>query len=195
MRPVLPSPNSEPPKLGQRLRHARQQQGLTIAQVAEAAGVTKGFISRLENDAASPSVATLVALCEVLSVEVGSLFSTPKRQLVSLASAPAINMGGSGVREWLMSPRSEPRTQLLWSTAEPGATGGSDLYSLNCETETLIVLSGSITMVFADEEIVLAAHDALTFSGHDAHTWRNDADEDAHFLWVLSPAPWSGSDA
>lgn len=194
MRPVVPTPTAQPPQIGPRLRHARQQRGFTIAQVAESVGVTKGFVSRLERDAASPSVATLVALCEVLSLEVGSLFTSPDRQVIRLADAPAINMGGSGVAEWLMTPRSEARTQLLWSRAEPGATGGRDLYSLNCETETLLVLSGEVTLVFADEEIPLAARDAVTFAGHDAHTWRNDGAEPAEFLWILSPAPWSGSD-
>lgn len=195
MRPVVPTPTTHAPQIGPRLRHARQQRGFTIAQVAEATGVTKGFVSRLERDAASPSVATLVALCEVLSLEVGSLFTTPEREVISLATAPAINMGGKGVAEWLLTPRSEPRTQLLWSRADPGASGGRDLYSMNCESETVLILSGSITLVFADEEIPLRPHDTLTFRGRDAHTWRNDGEEAAEFLWILSPAPWSGSDA
>lgn len=194
MRPVLPTPSGEPPKIGPRLRAARTHQSLTIADVAEAAGVTKSFVSRLERDEASPSVATLVALCEVLSLDIGSLFATPERQVISLASAPPINMGGSGVTERLLTPRTQSRNQILWSKADPGASGGAELYTLNCETETLIMLEGSITLEFSDEQLVASAGDSITFAGGDPHTWKNVGADVATFLWVISPAPWSGSE-
>ena len=47
------------PSLGLRLRHARRVVGLTLKQVAEAAGCSESLISKLENDAASPSLAML----------------------------------------------------------------------------------------------------------------------------------------
>lgn len=193
MRPVIPAPKQQPPRVGARLRNARLLQGLTIAQVAETAGVTKGFVSRLERDEASPSVATLVALCEVLSIEVGSLFSAPERQIVSLDDAPLINMGGTGVVERLLTPRSESRAQILWSRAEPGGSGGSQPYTVNCEVETLHVLDGRIVVRFSDEEKHLEQGDALTFRGHDPHTWHNPGPGPHTVLWILTPAPWSGS--
>jgi transcriptional regulator with XRE-family HTH domain len=52
--------------------------GLTLAQVAEASGLTKGFLSRLERDETSPSLATLVQLCQVLPLTIGSLFVEPR---------------------------------------------------------------------------------------------------------------------
>ena len=42
------------PSLGVRLRHARKVAGLTLKQVASAAGCSESLISKLENDAASP---------------------------------------------------------------------------------------------------------------------------------------------
>ncbi|MGB3337961.1 MAG: helix-turn-helix transcriptional regulator, partial [Devosia sp.] len=52
--------------IGTKLRTARKTRGLTLDQVAQAAGLTKGFVSRLERDDVSPSVASLVTVCEVL---------------------------------------------------------------------------------------------------------------------------------
>lgn len=195
MRPVIPAPKQQPPRVGARLRNARLLQRLTIAQVADTAGVTKGFLSRLERDEASPSVATLIALCDVLSIEVGSLFSAPERQVVSLDEAPFINMGGSGVTERLITPRGESRVQILWSCAEPGGSGGAEPYTVNTEVETLHVLDGEIVVRFPDEEKHLVAGDSLTFRGHDPHTWHNPGPAPHTVLWILTPAPWSGSSA
>ncbi len=59
--------------IGARLRAARQTAGLTLAAVAEEAGLTKGFLSRLERDDVSPSVASLVTVCGILGIGVGQL--------------------------------------------------------------------------------------------------------------------------
>ena len=47
------------PMIGASLRHVRRRQGLTLRQVAESAGVTESFLSQVERDIASPSIATL----------------------------------------------------------------------------------------------------------------------------------------
>ena len=96
MRAMLPLPSGNPPKMGAKLRATRRAQGLTIEQLADAAGLTKGFVSRVERDETSLSVVTLVTICQVLSLPVGALFDTPSSDVISLASAPLINMGGFG---------------------------------------------------------------------------------------------------
>ncbi|WP_297343039.1 helix-turn-helix domain-containing protein [Amnibacterium sp.] len=193
MRAVLPTPSQQPLAIGAKLRATRRAQGFTIGHIAEATGLTKGFISRVERDETSPSVATLLMLCEVLSLPVGRLFETPEREVVRLADAPRINMGGAGVVERMLTPRREARLQLLRSTLEPAATGGPDLYTINCEVEVVHVLSGALRLRFVTEEIVLGAGDALTFAGRDPHTWTNGSDGPTDVVWIMSPAAWSGS--
>src|SRR5690606_32771217 len=73
--------------IGARLRGVRQTQRMTIDQVAELSGLTKGFLSRVERDLTSPSVSPLLRLCEVLSIEVGTLFEVPETKLVRLDQA------------------------------------------------------------------------------------------------------------
>ena len=48
--------------IGGRIRATRLARGLTLGQVAAAAGLTQGFVSKLERDQVSPSVASLVAI-------------------------------------------------------------------------------------------------------------------------------------
>ncbi len=193
MRPLPVSPTRDA-RVGSRLRAARKAHGYTLDQLAAASGLTKGFLSRVERDETSPSVASLLTLCEVMSVDIGSLFTAPDVQLVRRSEAPAINLGGTGVTERLMTPRRQSRLQLVHSTIEPGGSGGSEPYTLNCEVEVVVVLKGAIELVFSDRRQRVSAGDALTFSGGEPHTWVNaSTSRGAEVVWVMVPAPWSGS--
>lgn len=193
MRPVHPDPSESRVAIGARLRNARTSQGLSLAQVATTAGLTKGFLSRLERDETSPSVATLVQLCQVLSVPVGALFAEPEIQKIALADAPLINLGGTDVTEHLVSPRSESRVQMIRSSMAPGATGGHELYTISSDVEVLHVLSGALTAHFVDRSVPLVAGDSLTFPGREPHNWSADPDVGAEVMWVIVPASWSGT--
>jgi transcriptional regulator with XRE-family HTH domain len=193
VRPLPVSPTNEV-RIGSKLRAARKANGYTLDQLATASGLTKGFLSRIERDETSPSVASLITLCEVLSIEVGSLFTAPDVALVRRNEAPAINLGGTGVTEQLMTPRGQARLQLVHSSIEPGGTGGKDLYTINCEVEVLYVLKGAVELILTDRTQRLAAGDALTFAGGEPHTWVNASQtRAAEVIWVLVPAGWSGS--
>lgn len=194
MRPVPVSPTSQEIRIGSKLRAARQAHGYTLEQLARSAGLTKGFLSRVERDETSLSVTSLVALCQVMSLDVGSLLSVPEVTLVRRGMAPSINLGGTGVTEHLMTPRGQSRLQLVHSSIEPGGSGGSDLYTINCELEVVYCLKGSIRLRFTDREQRLTTGDALTFAGGEPHTWVNSSTtRPAEVVWVLLPAPWSGS--
>ena len=193
MRAVPPAPEAGPFPIGPKLRATRMAQGLTIGQLAEATRLSKGFISRLERDETSPSVATLLALCQVLSLPIGSLFEAPEHEVVRLAGAPRINFGGSRVEERLLTPRSEAGVQLLRSVLEPGASGGDDFYTIACEVEAVHVLSGGITLRFPQRDVVLSSRDTLTLAGRQPHTWVNATGTRSEVLWVIVPAAWSGS--
>ncbi|TFD73152.1 helix-turn-helix domain-containing protein [Cryobacterium gelidum] len=193
MRPVHPTPSEDRVRVGARLRASRQAQRLTIEQLASATNLTKGFISRVERDETSPSVATLVTICQVLSLPIGSLFEGAETEVVKLADAPLINMGGRGAVERMITPRGQSHVQVLRSTLQPGADGGDELYTINCDVEVVHVINGKVDVRFSDKTVSLSAGDTLTFSGHELHSWRNMGPSIAEVLWTLVPAAWSGT--
>ncbi|MGY3129195.1 transcriptional regulator with XRE-family HTH domain [Agrococcus sp. UYP33] len=193
MRSIHPAADEGATPIGAKLRAARTAQGMSLSQVATTTGLSKGFLSRVERDETSPSVATLVQLCQVLSLPVGALFTEPEVQLVTWEEAPPINLGGFGADERMLSPRGQERVQLLRSELEPDAHGGSDLYTINCDVEVLHVVSGSVSVRFADRTVTVDAGAALTLPGREPHTWRVEGGEPAVVLWTIVPAPWSGS--
>ncbi|MBN9612746.1 MAG: helix-turn-helix domain-containing protein [Actinobacteria bacterium] len=192
MRAIHPHADGASVRIGARLRASRQAQGLTLEQLATASGLTKGFVSRIERDETMPSVPTLVQLCQALSLPVGALFAEPELQLIRRADAPRINMGGTGVEDRLVTPRGEDRVQILRSSLAPHADGGDAPYSVNCDVESIHVISGAVEVVLPDRRLMVAADDTLTFPGRTPHTWRAGP-EGAEAVWVLVPAAWSGS--
>ena len=194
MKAVPLAPTHGALRIGARLRDARLRQRLTIDQVATSTDLTKGFISRVERDLTSPSVSTLVTLCEVLSLPVGELFEAPKTAVVRRDEAPRIYLTGHGANERLLTARGQGRLQLVRSMIEPGGTGGAELYTLNCALEVVHVLEGRLELIFADRSELLEPGDAMTFSGREPHTWRNPDRTGAEVIWIISPAPWDTSD-
>lgn len=185
-------PNAGPVAIGSRIRAARQDQRLTIEQVADATGLTKGFLSRVERDLTSPSVASLVTLCQVLSISIGELFAAPETHLTRKGEGPRVHLGGEGIVERLLTSRSERRLQVLGATIEPYGCGEAELYAIDCDVDVLHIVSGELTLRMTHESYDLTAGDTLSFSGREPHSWVNHTASPVEALWILAPAA-SGS--
>jgi transcriptional regulator with XRE-family HTH domain len=61
--------------ISQKVRAIRQKQDMTVAQLAEKSGLSKGFISRLENFRINASVNALVKISEALGISINDLFA------------------------------------------------------------------------------------------------------------------------
>jgi mannose-6-phosphate isomerase-like protein (cupin superfamily)/DNA-binding XRE family transcriptional regulator len=189
-RPIVRPKREVEVRIGARLRSARQARRLTIEKVADATGLNKGFVSRLERDEVSASVASLVAVCDVLGIRVGELFDSPTTSFVKKGTGGPINFGGDNVHEMLLTPGNQGQLQVIHSLMEPGASGGEGLYTLNVNIEFLYVVAGAVDVQFGDEVVRVSAGDALTLPGREPHTWRNASKEEGcEALWVLAPAP------
>ena len=73
--------------ISQRVREHRQQLGLTVAQLAESSGISKGMLSKIENGHASPSLGTLARVAAAINVPVTSLFRV-SRKSTTLCTCP-----------------------------------------------------------------------------------------------------------
>ena len=187
--PALAQPESDGVRIGEQLKAVRLARRKTLAEVAEAAGLTKGFLSKIERDQASASVASLIRICETLGLSLGELFSATPGDVVRRSAYPPINFGGSGMSEYLLTPHGERRLQAILSEIEPGGGSGAEPYSLPADVEFVFVVSGRLAVTLRDEEIVLEPGDTLTFAPHAPHTFSSAAtDGTTQVLWVISPA-------
>jgi quercetin dioxygenase-like cupin family protein/DNA-binding XRE family transcriptional regulator len=177
-------------RIGRRLRQAREAQRLTLAQLAASCGLTKGFLSKVERDQATPSVASLLRMCDALGLSIGELFAPGRdSDLVRADAYPPISFGGVGMRESLLTPSRERRLQVLHSLIAPGGGSGDETYELPIDVEFVFVIEGVLEVTIDGEVTRLHTGDALTFSPDARHAFTNpDATASARVLWVLSPA-------
>lgn len=175
--------------LGVKLRTARLARGLTMEQVAEHAGLTKSFISRLERDEVAPSIASLVSVCDALGLRVGELFDPPTTSLVRAGTAVPLQFGPEGLVEYMLTPSTTRHMSMYLSLAEPGVVSSDELYTHPPEVESVHVLSGTAEVYVGQTSVVLSAGDTFTFSPREPHRWRNASDvKPCSLLWVFAPA-------
>jgi quercetin dioxygenase-like cupin family protein/DNA-binding phage protein len=188
-RTVTATGNNSSVHLGARLRHAREQRRLSLGDVAQRTGLSRGFLSRVERDITSPSVSSLVAMCEAISLPMQRLFATPRVTVVRAADRPKATLPGAAVVDTLITPAHESHVTVLETIAGPGGSGGEELYTMPSECEVCYVLKGTIELEIDGEVFTLGRGDALTFGATVPHTWRNtSAENDARIVWVIAPA-------
>lgn len=70
-------------KIGVKIKELRILKGLTQEELADRAELSKGFISQLERDLTSPSIATLMDILQCLGTTLGEFFNeTVEEQIV-----------------------------------------------------------------------------------------------------------------
>ncbi|MCX6373767.1 MAG: helix-turn-helix domain-containing protein [Actinobacteria bacterium] len=166
-----------PAKLvGSRLRELRRGGGLTLDDVASAAGFTKSFVSAVERGETSPAIGSLYRICEVLGISMSSLFETvdtPENNVVRRADVDGTFFGGRGVVNYVLSPRSERRAQIVETRIEPGGSPGPELWSHPGELVMATVIEGRVEFRFGERTTTLAAGDTIAYSPAEPHSWRN----------------------
>lgn len=71
-------------QIGEKIRELRIVKGLTQEELADRAELSKGFISQVERDLTSPSIATLMDILQCLGTSIGEFFQEEtEEQIVS----------------------------------------------------------------------------------------------------------------
>jgi len=194
-------------QLGPNLRAARTRRGLTIAELAAASGLSKGFLSQVEHDKTSPSLDTLERLAAALDVTVVDLLrgaeAPPAPYVVAGALHPADDgtprgPGGAG-RVRLLGDRLAPLPGVTVREISPPGGGLRSFVVLlppggtlgepghqHAGDESLVVLSGSLEAEQAGVSVRLAAGDALTWTSGQRHRLLNRSPEPARLLITLT---------
>lgn len=173
--------------IGDRLRRAREDRGLTILRTAEHTGLTKGFISRVELGKTSASIASLAAICDALNLPMASLFEAPNLHLVTREERGDAEFLGHGVSDSVLTPPGQAGLQVIETVIQPGGGSDPEPYKIPFDQEFVTVLEGQLTLTIEGEELQLRQGDSLTFKASLPHTWANPSDTKvARVLWVLS---------
>ena len=70
--------------IGKRIKQLRNFKGITAQKLADTVGVTRIYITKLENNENNPSLETLFSICDALGVTLSEFFSIDEEDSDSL---------------------------------------------------------------------------------------------------------------
>ena len=173
--------------IGSKIREYRLQRGLTQEELAARCELTKGYISQLENDVSSPSIATLIDVLNVLGITPQQFFAEQKEEQVVFTKADFFESDhGDGTITWLIpnSQKNEMEPIILTLPVD----GRSDIrYPFEGE-EFGYVLDGKIMITVGDYTYKAKKGDAFYLSGDKEHVIVNVGTKECKIVWVTTPS-------
>ncbi len=176
--------------LGSVLRKIRKEKGMTLRNVAEKSGISEGFLSQVENDVSSPSVATLVNICNAMATNAGEVISAAekKERLVVIRKAEwmDVEIPSSGfVTRRFFSPESREVIDSSVMAMEPGSSIPGRK-NLKHSQEILCVLKGTVELVCGEETVNIFEGDVVHYywSTPEKQVITNKSNSLAVVAWV-----------
>ena len=176
-------------QLGSRIRALRQARHLTLRDVAERSGVTESFLSQVERDVTSPSIATVQRIARALDLSIAQLFVEQPElgRVVRREARRRVEYPGLQAVDEFLTANDAGRLQVILSTIEAGGGTGPEPYTHESDEEVVLVLSGVLDLWVGDEHYVLREGDAITYPSRLPHWNMNHGDRPAVVLFCLTP--------
>src|SRR5215813_2651483 len=161
--------------IAERVREFRLQLGLTVGQLAEVTGLSKGMLSKIENAQASPSLATLARLSEALKVPVTAFFRglNEEQDVLVVKAGRGLDIehknSGPGHRYQLLGSMRAPHNTL--ETLLVTLTERAETFPLyqHPGTELIYMISGRLEYMCGNSRYLLEPGDAMQFVGEVPH--------------------------
>jgi transcriptional regulator with XRE-family HTH domain len=176
-------------QLGGKIRDLRLRRGFTVQKLADATGLSKGFISQVENDRTSPSLSTLRDLATALQTSMAYLVveDDPTLHVVRAAERPQLPAAGNSSRTEVLSALPKRNLELLMLELPPDLLAGEQRHSHHGE-ECLLCIEGRVRLLHGEQEVRLEAGDSCHFDGRIAHSIENLGPATARVLIAMTPA-------
>jgi transcriptional regulator with XRE-family HTH domain len=178
--------------IGRAVKGFREKLGLTISELARAADMSAGMLSKIENGATSPSLSSLQALSRALQVPVTALF----KGFEEFQDATFVK-AGQGLKIQRRGTRAGHQYELLGHSphgpvmVEPyivTLTAKSDVFPIfqHAGLEFLHMLEGVVVYRHGDKTYRMEAGDSLFFDGEAPHGPEDMVQLPIRFICVIS---------
>jgi transcriptional regulator with XRE-family HTH domain len=178
-------------QIAKKIRDYRLARGLSVEKLASLAGLTKGYISRIERSAKPPPLYTLSKISTALGVDVPALLSD------TLPALPAAEITISRNKEHLVTDGRGTPYKYVYEALAPGKLGKNfEPYIITVSSdkranfrhegeEFLYMLEGKMEFNFKDQVYVLEQGDCVYFDSAFPHGGRSIGEATAKMLVVI----------
>jgi len=182
---VSPAGDGSAGAIGAHLRQLRGRRKLSLAQVAQAVGISVGFLSALERSQMSGSVGTLRKLARFYKTNILDFFDANGASSRQVRPAERkVLEAGAGVRMELLAWGNAVMEPHLFRVAPDAGSG--DPYTHEGE-EFIYVLRGELEIALGEKQYRLKPGDSFYFESATPHRWKNPGRKETWVLWVNTP--------
>ncbi len=174
--------------LGSRLHALRKSLNFSLRDLAERSQCSASFLSQIELNQTSPSVASLERICHAMGVDLSEFFSSRKKKLDNLVvrhggTRQRVTEWDDAVLEYFLPSNMLHDFSVLLLTLKPW---GKTRWRAAVRTmkELCIVMRGEVKVSVGEESERLGTGDAIYLDLIHPHKWENLADEEAEVLLV-----------
>lgn len=181
-----------PYHFGEKLRMVREHKGYTLKVVAQKAGVSESLVSQIERNHVSPAIDTLLALADVLDINLEYLFEEYRKErpvrIVRYNERPTINEDDIRYEELSKPDHSDTNSIESYVLKIPvGAHTHHGSYG-HTGREVGIIIKGTAKFIYENKEYILEAGDSVSFSAGAPHMVENAGDSELEAIWINTPA-------
>ncbi|MFC5467413.1 cupin domain-containing protein [Cohnella suwonensis] len=161
--------------IGSAVRAIRKRKNITIAQVCERTGLSQGFMSQVETNKTSPSIATLDQIAKALNVPLAYLLMSDDERMsvVRKADRKRTTSGGDQLKVEHLSATKGIRMMIV--EFPPGASTGEEPRAHQGE-ESHLVLQGKVVAEQGEDSETLEVGDSFSWNACTPHRVRNVSD-------------------
>jgi transcriptional regulator with XRE-family HTH domain len=175
-------------KIGNKIRELRFYNGLTQQELADRSELSKGFISQVERDLTSPSIATLMDILEALGTNIKDFFNEQVEEKIVFKKEDVFTLENEDLShsiDWIIPNAQKNRMEPLIIELLPG--GLSKEEDPHDGEEFGYVLAGSIVLHIGRRTYRVKKGEAFYFEPTEAHYVKNAGKTKARLLWVATP--------
>lgn len=172
--------------IGEKIKARRQSLGLTQSELADRAELSKGFISQLERDLTSPSIATLKDILECLGTDLQEFFNEREEEKVAFLPTDLFEKEDEEKSIlWLVPNAQKNKMEPILMKLNAGCSTEEDRPHEG--EEFGYVLSGSVLLTVGSAKHKLKKGDSFYFSPTRPHSLANRGKSEAKIVWVTDP--------
>jgi len=160
--------------IARQIRKIRNEQGLTLEELAQRTGFTKGLLSKIENNKVSPPVSTLATIARALDVSLGDFFSAADMQFIKIVRSNERkiyhpeNLPDGQMIETLISGFQKQKMEPIIVTIDDPENYEIKFYN-HPGQEFILILEGSMRYHYNNEDFILYEGDSLYFDAENMH--------------------------
>ena len=173
-------------QLGTTIRDLRPQYNFTQLGCAERWELTKGYISQLENDLTSPSIATLTDILNALGSNLSDFFREDTEEKLVFSQDEYIEKQADGmISNWLIPNAQKNMMEPVLVELEPNASAPVDFP--HDGEEFGYVLEGRIAILVGGKAHIAKKGESFYYTANREHSILNKGKGRAKFLWISTP--------